>query len=131
MQRMASGNHQAFGGHLTFRGNHRDTRYGWLRLTPAYSLNLVDELLDGVPEGGRVLDPFCGTGTTALVSGQRGIDAVTTDINPFLIWLTMTKTATYNEVDLANLNNRAAEVAAAIDATDAAVVQEGAVRVSG
>jgi hypothetical protein len=32
----------------------------------------------------------------------------------------MTKTATYNEVDLANLNNRAAEVAAAIDATDAA-----------
>ena len=119
MQKVATGNHRASGGHLTFRGNLKDSRYGWLRLTPAYSLNLVDELLDGVSEGDRVLDPFCGTGTTALLAGQRGIDAVTTDINPFLIWLTKTKTATYSKTDLAALNQRATEVAAAIDAIGA------------
>ena len=31
--------------HLTFRGNVALGRHGWLRLTPAYSLALVRELL--------------------------------------------------------------------------------------
>ena len=30
--------------HLTFKGNLRATRYGWLRLTPAYSVHQVAEL---------------------------------------------------------------------------------------
>src|SRR6478735_1247427 len=49
---------------FTFHGNVRDTRYGWLRLTPAYSVHLVRELLESrtLPEL-PVLDPFCGTGT--------------------------------------------------------------------
>lgn len=112
-----TGDHKSFGGHLTFKGNRKDTRYGWLRLTPAYSLNLVDELLDGVRPGGTVLDPFCGTGTTALVCAQRGIDAVTTDINPFLIWLTETKSGTYSELDLGAFDKRANDVCQAIEDT--------------
>src|SRR6187551_2686891 len=49
----------------TFRGNLKSTRHGWLRLTPAYSVRLVDELLGGQPgAAGPVLDPFAGTGTT-------------------------------------------------------------------
>jgi hypothetical protein len=77
--------------HLTFKGNLRQTRYGWLRLTPAYSVHQVDELLG---DGGRdavVLDPFCGTGTTALVCAERGIACDTADINPFLVWLAKVK----------------------------------------
>lgn len=116
-QRVASGDHRGFGGHLTFKGNRKDTRYGWLRLTPAYSLDLVDELVDGVRAGATVLDPFCGTGTTALVCAQRGIGAVTTDINPFLIWLTNTKAGRYTELDLTTFDQRAAEVVRAISDT--------------
>lgn len=116
---VAAGDHTNFGGHLTFKGNRKDTRYGWLRLTPAYSLNLVDELLDGVRDGGIVLDPFCGTGTTALVCGLRGIDAITTDINSFLIWLTETKSANYSDFDLAAFDKRAAQVVEAIADTEA------------
>ncbi|HEY3234978.1 MAG TPA: DNA methyltransferase, partial [Polyangiaceae bacterium] len=84
------------GAHLTFQGNLRQTRYGWLRLTPAYSVHLVRELLDQhwKPEA-RVLDPFCGTGTTALVCAERGIRCDTADINPFLLWLTRVKTTPY------------------------------------
>jgi len=33
--------------HLTFKGNLRETRHGWLRLTPAYSVHLVAEILSG------------------------------------------------------------------------------------
>ncbi len=77
---------------LTFKANLRDSRHGWIRLTPAYSVHLVAEILDAErPEGGLVLDPFCGTGTTALVCAERGIAAETTDINPFLIWLAQAK----------------------------------------
>jgi hypothetical protein len=94
---------------LTFRGNLRTTRYGWLRLTPAYSVHLVGELLDQVPVGsGTVLDPFCGTGTTALVCAERGIRAQTTDINPFLLWLTRAKTRRYTPSDVKEFEKLAA-----------------------
>lgn len=81
---------------FTFHGNVRDTRYGWLRLTPAYSVHLVRELLDvrkrpDLP----VLDPFCGTGTTLLTCTERGIPCVTLDVNPFLVWLARAKVKSY------------------------------------
>lgn len=79
--------------HLTFKGNLKETRFGWLRLTPAYSVHLVANLLDKTwREGDVVLDPFCGTGTTSLVCAERGIPCDTTDINPFLLWLAEAKT---------------------------------------
>ena len=82
---------------FTFHGNVRDTRYGWLRLTPAYSVHLVRELLDSRarPEL-PVLDPFCGTGTTLLACAERGIACATLDVNPFLVWLARAKTAKYS-----------------------------------
>jgi hypothetical protein len=102
--------------HLSFRGNLAQTRYGWLRLTPAYSLHLVGDLLDGAAAGpdARVLDPFCGTGTTALACAERGVVCDTTDINPFLLWLTAAKTRPYGEAELADFARAAARVRRAI-----------------
>lgn len=81
--------------HLTFRGNLRRNRHNWLRLTPAYSVDLVSSLVARLPQDSFVLDPFCGTGTTALVCAQRGIRCHTVDINPFLVWLAQRKTRNY------------------------------------
>ena len=39
-------------------------------------------ILAGCPEGGTVLDPFGGAGTTGLVATQAGRDAVLCEINP-------------------------------------------------
>jgi len=82
---------------FTFHGNVRETRYGWLRLTPAYSVHLVRELLEAraLPEL-PVLDPFCGTGTTLLTCAELGIACATLDVNPFLVWLARAKTAKYD-----------------------------------
>ena len=80
---------------LTHRPNLTNGRHGWLRLTPAYSLKLVNEILDGYSGHLRVLDPFSGTATTTLAAAQRGHDAVSTDINPFLIWLGKSKVSHY------------------------------------
>ena len=83
---------------FTFHGNVRETRYGWLRLTPAYSVHLVRELLESrsLPEL-PVLDPFCGTGTTLLTCAEAGIACSTLDVNPFLVWLARAKTAKYSD----------------------------------
>jgi hypothetical protein len=100
---------------LTFRANLRGARYGWLRLTPAYSVHLVSALLDEHAHAGdRVLDPFCGTGTTALVCAERGLRCDTTDINPFLVWLARAKTRRYGRADVAAFRALARRVGAAI-----------------
>lgn len=80
----------------THRYNTTSGRHGWLRLTPAYSVKVVEEILALYPNATRVLDPFCGTGTTVLCAMNRGIPASTTDINPFLVWLATAKTAEYS-----------------------------------
>ncbi len=84
----------------THRYNTRLGRHGWLRLTPAYSLRVVEELLAGCGPHLRVLDPFCGAGTTALAAANRGHEAGTVDINPFLVWFTRAKTATYGSREI-------------------------------
>src|SRR3990170_866042 len=73
--------------HLTFRGNVALGRHGWLRLTPAYSLHLVRELLKQSGPDQLVLEPFSGTGTTPLACASLGIPCDAVDINPFLVWL--------------------------------------------
>lgn len=100
---------------LTFKANLKNTRYGWLRLTPAYSVHLVRDLLKShARPGARVLDPFCGTGTTALVCAEQGLSCDTTDINPFLVWLTRAKTRSYSAGELALAEAARLEVARAI-----------------
>lgn len=79
----------------TYKFNTKTGRHGWLRLTPAYSLKIVEELTARYAQPRRVLDPFCGTGTTALSAAYHGHEAMTTDINPFLVWLAQAKTAHY------------------------------------
>lgn len=83
--------------HLTFRGNQGRGRHAWLRLTPAYSVHLVEALVEQEQTAALVLDPFCGTGTTALVCAQHGLECHTVDINPFLVWLARAKCAPYRQ----------------------------------
>lgn len=99
---------------MGFKGNLKHTRYGWLRLTPAYSVHLVAEILQAQGKAAHVLDPFCGTGTTSLVCAERGISCDTTDINPFLLWLTAAKTRAYPTKDVEAFRKIAVSVAEAM-----------------
>ncbi|WP_192458264.1 DNA adenine methylase [Musicola keenii] len=81
----------------TFKYNKNQGRHGWLRLTPAYSVKLVEELILNTEKGKRILDPFSGTATTGLCSLEQGYDALLCDINPFLIWFGNTKLATFEQ----------------------------------
>ncbi len=91
----------------TFQYNILLGRHGWLRLTPAYSVKLVRELIKSdCPAGAVVLDPFSGTATTGLVAAEMGLAAILLDINPFLIWLGNVKCHSFASVDLEALQAR-------------------------
>jgi hypothetical protein len=85
----------------THKFNLQSGRHGWLRLTPAYSLKIVEELLGHLDRPRRILDPFAGTATTALSAAYHGHDAIAIDINPFLVWFGQTKTAHFGDDALA------------------------------
>ncbi len=51
-------------------------------------LNILD-----IPVGSRVLDPFCGSGTSLLECVHLGMNAVGTDINPLAIFIANAKLA--------------------------------------
>ena len=80
----------------THKPNLKTGRHGWLRLTPAYAVKVVEEVIERHEQPIRIFDPFCGTATTALSAAYHGHRAVTTDINPFLVWLGRAKTAQYS-----------------------------------
>lgn len=86
----------------THKYNLKTGRHGWLRLTPAYSVRIVEEVMDHTKGHLRVFDPFCGTATTALSAAYHGHDAATTDINPFLVWLGRAKTDHYAQAAIAS-----------------------------
>lgn len=100
----------------TFKYNASIGRHGWLRLTPAYSVRLVEEILDDQSQPPRcVLEPFSGTGTTELVCGNRGIHSYAFEINPFLVWLAKVKTASYTDLEVAAVKTIAKEIVYTLD----------------
>lgn len=102
--------------HLTFKYNRSMGRHGWLRLTPAYSVKLVEGILAELPyRPARVLEPFSGTGTTELVCANQGIPSVAYDINPFLVWFAGVKTRIYDGSTPFMLQNRAFEIISSLD----------------
>jgi hypothetical protein len=100
---------------LTFKYNLKQGRHSWLRLTPAYSIKVVEQLLAGSNEVAHVLDPFSGTGTTGLLCAQQGVSCDLMDINPFLVWFARVKTTNYDVADLALVEKGAGAICRQIE----------------
>lgn len=101
---------------FTYKENLRTGRHGWLRLTPAYSVKIVEEVIGRLERPHRVFDPFAGTATTALCAAYHGHEGVTTDVNPFLVWLGRTKTAHYRPEEIAAARDAGGSALRAVEA---------------
>ena len=68
--------------------------HNWYRLRLGYSDHLVSDLLDefSLSPGDRVLDPFCGSGTTLVECMKKGVDSVGIDANPSSCFASSVKT---------------------------------------
>lgn len=79
-------------------GDRNTPVYNWHAFKHSYSRELVKKLVSefGLQKGSWVLDPFCGGGTTLLACKELGINSIGFDILPFSVFLTNTKTRTYD-----------------------------------
>lgn len=69
---------------VSYQLNKKNILHNWLKYKEGFSANLVNILLDemGVISGDWIMDPFIGSGTTALVCQMRGINTIGYDIMP-------------------------------------------------
>ncbi|MBI4182158.1 MAG: hypothetical protein HY520_04300 [Candidatus Aenigmarchaeota archaeon] len=86
----------------TFVPNKRLPVYNWFYYKEGFARDLVWQLLDlfRVAPGEKVLDPFCGSGTTLLACKQRGVNAVGVDSLGMAVLASIVKTADYQPGEL-------------------------------
>ena len=74
----------------------------WRRFKEAFTPELVARaVLQHPAKVERILDPFSGSGTTALACQFLGITPIAIEVNPYLADLTEAKLATYNAAQVA------------------------------
>lgn len=84
------------------------TRY---RYYPGFSRAFVIDVLSGLPEGTRVLDPWNGSGTTTRVASELGLVSLGVDLNPAMVVLARAALLTPRDVDeIAEQANMLAEL---------------------
>lgn len=77
----------------TFILNKTESIHRWYSYLEGYSSCLIDDLICsiGVDNIKTIYDPFCGTGTTALVASKYGISSYYSETNPFMRMVIETK----------------------------------------
>lgn len=82
---------------------------GWRNFKEAFSPGLVARAIEeSVIPVGHCVDPFGGSGTTALACQFLGVNSTTIEVNPFLADLTEAKLATYDIDELVSAYARLA-----------------------
>jgi 16S rRNA G966 N2-methylase RsmD len=67
----------------TFRGGKGSPLHEWYPYLEGYSPDFVTSIIsEFAPDARRILDPFCGSGTTALVSALTGRTGLYSEVNP-------------------------------------------------
>lgn len=67
----------------TFRGGRGSPLHEWYPYLEGYSPEFVSNIIETfAPEARDILDPFCGSGTTALVAALRGGCGYYSEVNP-------------------------------------------------
>lgn len=92
---------------VNFSKNSTEPFHNWFYYKEGYSYELVARILSrfGCEPSQKVLDPFCGVGTTLLTSKMLGIDSVGFDVNPISIFVAEAKLQKYTNKDITDLDN--------------------------
>lgn len=98
---------------VSYQLSKKDRLHRWLKYKEGFSSELVRILFEdlGLTVGDNVLDPFMGSGTTALVAQMEGLNSVGFDILPMSKISILAKSAVY-DYDLEELNTLIADIEA-------------------
>ncbi|MEM2877938.1 MAG: DNA methyltransferase [Candidatus Hadarchaeales archaeon] len=78
--------------------------YSWFLAKESFSRELVLTLADTwkLTSGDRVLDPFCGAGTTLLACRELGIESIGFDVHPMMLFASRVKLSDYERAALSD-----------------------------
>ncbi len=95
---------------VTFSQNKILPIYNWFYYKEGFSRDLVWNLLNElkIPKDSKIIDPFCGTGTTLLACKQLGYNAIGFDILPLAVFVSNTKLQ--NNYDMKILKEKISEI---------------------
>jgi tRNA G10 N-methylase Trm11 len=78
----------------TFQGGKGSPLHDWYPYLEGYSPDFVNTIIDKyAPDAQRILDPFCGSGTTAICSTLRGLAGLYAEVNPVCRFIIESKSA--------------------------------------
>jgi hypothetical protein len=103
---------ESLGRGFSFADNTQLPIHRWYMFKEGFSAQLIGAFLNerGISaQSALVVDPFSGSGTTALVAQLRGIAARGVEVNPFFVNVASTKLR-WHEADIADLEASAAWV---------------------
>jgi DNA modification methylase len=82
----------------TFIPNKDEPLYNWFYYKEGFAKELVFRLAEAfsLKKGMRVLDPFCGVGTTLLACKQMGLDSLGFDVHPVAVFAAKVKVRDYD-----------------------------------
>ena len=81
---------------VTFILNKDKPVYNWFYFKEGYSKEFVDYCIDRYGLKGRIVDPFCGSGTTLLAAKERGLESTGVDVSPLAELVSKVKTRNYD-----------------------------------
>lgn len=93
---------------FSFADNSQKPVHGWYAFKEGFGAELVGRFineLEVVRGNGLVVDPFSGSGTTALEAQLRGLEARGIEVNPFFVSVASTKLR-WHEVDMSAVGSK-------------------------
>lgn len=87
---------------VNFSTNTSVPYHQWFKYREGFASELITELISmsGAQPGECIIDPFCGSGTTNVVSILNGYDTLGLDVNPMSAFITSAKVDHYKQSDL-------------------------------
>ena len=81
--------------------------YGWYNFKHSFSRDLVIKLIEKfhLNDEDKILDPFCGSGSTLLASKEMGIPVWGIDILPLSVFISNSKLLKYDEYHIKTVIN--------------------------
>ncbi len=89
-----------FGSLVNYTSLSDEPVHRWFRYREGYSIQLVKKLIEHLPKGSIIFDPFCGCGTSLIAAQDLGFESYGFDINPLSILVSKVKTRQYSDEDL-------------------------------
>ena len=78
---------------VNFSGFERFPVQRWIKYREGFSMELVKKFIKD--DRGRIIDPFCGSGTSLLAAKSLGKDSIGFDVNPLAVFISKVKTTDY------------------------------------